>query len=288
MPAFPIIDTHVHLWDPAYLALPWLEGNALLNHRFGLPEFHDQTAGLQIEAFVYVEVDSDPHYALLEARWAVEQARLEQRLQGIVAHAPLEYGARVRSFLAALTELGPLIKGVRRLVQSEPDPAFCLRPDFVRGVQILPEYGLSCDLGITHVQLASAVALVRACPDTSFVLDHIGKPDIKQQRYDPWREQLHELATLPNVVCKISGMITEADHASWTTADLAPYLAHALAVFGPERVMFGGDWPVSLLAGGYQRWVAALDLLTADLAWSDRQRLWAENARRCYRLAAAG
>jgi L-fuconolactonase len=131
------------------------------------------------------------------------------------------------------------------------------------------------------------IELVRRCPDTSFILDHIGKPHIKDRLLDPWREQIAELAALPNVSCKISGLVTEADPERWTTDDLAPYVAHVLEVFGEDRVVFGGDWPVALLASSYRRWVEALDALTTHLAPQAERKLWAENARRFYRLAGA-
>jgi L-fuconolactonase len=213
-------------------------------------------------------------------------AQEDPRLAGIVAWAPLEDGEQARSFLAALAAIGPRLKGVRRIVQSEPDPAFCLRPGFVRGAQLLPEYGFSCDICIYHHQLASTVELVRRCPATSFILDHAGKPNIREHALDPWREQLRQLALLPNVMCKVSGLVTEADHAGWTPDDLAPYVAHVLEVFGEDRVVFGGDWPVVLQAASYRRWVETLDALTAHLSAEAKRKLWAENARRFYRLVA--
>lgn len=284
MPDVPIVDTHVHLWDPARFRMPWLDGLGDLNRPFGPADYRAQTSGLAIEAIVYVEVAVEPVFALLEARWADAQALDEPRLQGIVAHAPLEYGERARSYLDALAAVGPRVKGVRRLLQDEPDREFCLRPDFVRGVQILPEFGYSFDICIYHPQLASAVELARRCPQTTFILDHIAKPGIRAGLREPWMAQMRELAALPNVACKISGVATEADHARWTDDDIAPYVAHALDVFGDERVMFGSDWPVALLATSYARWVETLDALTADLDAAARRRLWAANARRWYRL----
>jgi L-fuconolactonase len=287
MPSFPIVDAHVHLWDPQRFRMAWLDGNTTLGRSFDVADFREHTAGVEVGAFVYVEVDVAPHYALLEAQWAEERAREEPRLRGIVAHAPLEYGEQARAFLAALAAIGPRVKGVRRLLQGEPDPAFCLRPEFVRGVRLLPELGFSFDICIKHHQLASAVELARQCPETSFVLDHIAKPDIAAALRDPWREQMRQLAELPNVACKVSGMVTEANHDRWSADDLAPYVAHVLEVFGEDRVLFGGDWPVVLMASSYARWVETLDALIADLSETARRKLWAENARRVYRLDAA-
>ena len=154
-------------------------------------------------------------------------------------------------------------------------------------MQLLPEYGLSFDICINHRQLAAAVELVRRCPETSFILDHVGKPNIAGRELDPWRAQIEDLASCPNVVCKVSGLVTEADPRAWTPDDLAPYVAHVLGAFGEDRVVFGGDWPVVLLAASYRRWVETLDALTADLSAEAKRKLWAENARRFYRLPPA-
>lgn len=283
MPDFAIVDSHVHLWDPVLFRIPWVDKNELLNKTYGLNEFKEHTQKVDVGAFVYVQVDVEPVYALLEAKWVVARAKEDPRIKGIVAFAPLEYGDQSRHFLAALAETSPLVKGIRRIVQGESDKAFCLRPEYIKGVQLLPEFGFSCDICINHTQLASTVELVKRCPKTRFILDHIGKPNIKEHMLDPWREELKQLAALPNVCCKISGMVTEADP-HWTTADLKPYYEHVVAVFGEDRVMFGGDWPVVLLASTYERWVNSLDELTAGLSPAAKKKLCSENARKFYRL----
>jgi L-fuconolactonase len=284
MPPFPIVDAHVHLWDPAQLRMDWVGDSEVLNRAYGPADYWSHTAGVAVEAFVYVEVDVAAPYGLVEARWAEAVARNEPRLQGIVAHAPLEDGQRVRLYLDALAQIGPRIKGVRRLLQGESDPTFCLRPGFVEGVQLLAEYGYSFDICVKHLQLGPVIELVRRCPQSSFVLDHIAKPDIAARLHSPWRAQMRALAALPNVVCKVSGVVTEANHASWTVEAITPYVSHALEVFGEDRVLFGGDWPVVLLASPYARWVEALDTLTASMPEAALRKLWNENARRVYRL----
>jgi len=285
MPDFPIVDAHLHLWDPQHFEIPWLEGNVTLNQRYTPTEYAEHTQGIAVEAMVYLEVDVNPHYALLEPGWVAAHAQEDPRIKAIVAHAPVEHGERVRSFLDALVAATPLVKGVRRLLQGEPEVDFCLRPDFVRGVQVLAEYGLSFDICIYHAQLAAATELVRRCPQVNFMLDHLGKPNIKDQLLDPWRAQMRALAALPNVICKVSGAVTEADRENWTSADLRPYVEHAIEVFGEDRVAFGGDWPVVLMASSYRRWVETLDELTAGLSEAARRKLWVENAKRFYRMA---
>jgi L-fuconolactonase len=284
VPTNPLIDAHVHLWDPNWLRIPWLDNIDLLNRRYALDEYRVQTASINVEAFVYVQVDVEPAYALLEAEWVAARAQEEPRLRAIVAWAPVEYGPRTRAYLEALVRIGSHLKGVRRLLQGEADPNFCLQPDFIRGVQMLAEYNLSFDLCIYHYQLASVIELVRQCPDVSFMLDHIGKPDIAAGLHQPWADQMTELAALPNVMCKISGLVTEANHQNWHADDLAPYVAHVLAAFGEDRVAFGSDWPVVLLAADYRRWVETLDALTSHLTPAAQKKLWADNARRFYRI----
>jgi L-fuconolactonase len=284
MPLGPIVDSHVHLWDPTRFRMPWLDGNERIGKPFGLAEFREHSTGIDVEGIVYLQVEVTPPYALLEAQWVADQPADGPPILGIVPWAPLEDGDRARSFLDAMVAIDPRIKGIRRLYQSEPDLDFCVRPEFIRGVQILPEYGLSFDLGVFNQHLKNSIALVRACPGVSFVLDHIGKPDIKGGMQQPWRDEIRELASFPNVACKVSGMVTEADPESWTTADLRPYVEHVLESFGEDRVMFGGDWPVVLMASPYRRWVESLDEITAGLSDGARRKLWNENARRFYRL----
>ena len=281
---FPIIDTHVHLWDPTLFRMAWLDGVPAINQPFYPADYAEHTAGIEIEAYVYAEVDIAPEYALMEAYWVAEQAKDDPRLRGLIAYAPLEYGEQARAYLSSLVEMTPLAKGVRRLLQGESDPAFCLQPRFVAGVQMLAEFGLSFDICVKHHQLANVVKLVQQCPNTQFILDHIGKPDIKAALLDPWRVDIRNLAAMPNVACKVSGMVTEADALRWQPNDLKPYLEHVLTCFGEDRVMFGGDWSVVLLAASYKQWVETLTQLTSHLSPQAQRKLWAENGRRVYRL----
>jgi L-fuconolactonase len=170
------------------------------------------------------------------------------------------------------------------LIQSEQDPDFCLRPDFVQGVGRLAAHDLSFDLCLRHEQLEAVTRLVGLLPDVRFVLDHLAKPDVRAGALDPWRARLRELAARPNVVCKLSGLVTEADHAAWTPEDLRPFVDHAVDCFGFERLMFGSDWPVSTLAGGYRAWVEALDSLLADISLDEARQVWRESAARTYRM----
>lgn len=283
MPQITIVDSHVHLWDPSRFRMSWLDGSPDIDRPMGLADYRSHTAGVDVGGMVYLQVEVEPAYGLMEARWAVERANEEPRLGAIVAWAPLEFGEQARAYLDELVAIDRRIKGVRRLIQGE-SLDFALQPRFVRGVQLLADYGLTFDICLKHPQLAGAVELVRRCPNVQFILDHIGKPDIAARLLDPWRAQIRELASLPNVICKVSGMVTEADHARWTTDDLRPYVEHVLESFGEDRVAFGGDWPVVLLASPWRRWVDTLDALTSGLSDDAKRKLWAANARRFYRM----
>lgn len=283
MPRFPIVDTHLHLWDLGRLRYPWLASEPALNRSHRMADYRAACGSVAVAKMVFLQCDCDPAQFAAECDWVTEVAQEDPRLRGIVPWAPLERG---EGALPALERLAanPLVKGVRRLIQSEPDPEFCLRPDFVRGIQLLPRFGLTFDLCIKHLQLANTIRLVRQCPDVKFILDHIAKPDIKSGRLDPWRAELRELAALPNTWCKLSGLATEADHGRWTAADLRPYIDHVMTCFGPDRVLFGGDWPVSTLATDYPRWVETVDAALAGCTPDELHRVYVRNAEKFYRV----
>ena len=281
----PIVDTHVHLWDPNHFRMPWLDGIDPIDKPFGLSDYRRHTVGLNVEAFVYVEVAVAPHYGLLEAQWVAERAKEDARLKAIVAAAPVEFGERSRAYLDALVAIDPRIKGVRRGPSGDKaDPAYGLSADFIRGVQLLGEYGLTFDLVLGADRLPMAAELVSQCPGTQFILDHIGGPDIKGKQREPWWQGITDLATLPNIICKVSGVATAADRETWTVADIAPYVEHVLASFGEDRVAYGSDWPVALLGTPYPRWVEALDEITKAFSPEAKRKLWAGNAQRFYRI----
>jgi L-fuconolactonase len=285
MPNFPIVDTHLHLWNPRYLRYPWLDDIPLLNKPYLLDDYNKATGPVQVEKMVFLQCECEPAQFMQEAAWVTEQAKIDPRIQGIVPWAPLEDGDAARPALETLAQ-NPLIKGVRRIIQFEPDPEFCLRPDFVRGVQALSDYGFSFDICIHEGQMANTVKMVALCPDVHFILDHIGKPQIKNHLMEPWRTEIRKLAAFPNVWCKISGLVTEADHQKWTPADLRPYIDHVIESFGFERVIYGGDWPVAFQATEYPRWVSTLEDAVAGASEREVRALFHDNAIAFYRLPA--
>jgi L-fuconolactonase len=218
-----------------------------------------------------------------EVKWITQLAAAEPRLAGIVAKISVDAGARTQEAIALLQQ-NPLVRGVRHLIQGELEPDFCVRPEFIAGVRALAGAGFSFDLCCRHHQLAAVVRLVAACPNTRFILDHFGKPDIKAGLLEPWSRLITDLAALPNVDCKLSGLITEADHRAWTIDDLRPYVDHVLATFGPHRLLFGGDWPVVKLAGSYTRWLDTARALVSHLSPQAQAAIFHDNALRVYRL----
>ncbi|MHB8624797.1 MAG: amidohydrolase family protein [Aggregatilineales bacterium] len=280
---FPIVDTHLHLWDPSRLRYSWLDGDPLLNKSFLLLDYDAATQSERVEKMVFVQCEADFSQFMAEAEWVAELAKHESRIAGIVPWAPLEDGDAARPALERLGQV-PLVKGIRRIIQFEPDIDFCLRPGFVKGVQALADYGLSFDICISHIHMENVIKLVRMCPNVHFILDHIGKPDIKNHMLDPWRTHLKTLASIENVWCKMSGLVVEADRDHWTEADLKPYIDHVLACFGYDRVTFGGDWPVVLHAARWNQWVTTLQSAIQGASDDERRKLFHDNAVSFYRL----
>ncbi len=283
----PIIDSHLHIWDTRKLEYPWLAGIPALNRPFLIDDYRAATEGLDIEAMVFMQCEAVPDQGMHEAEWIAELARHDEpRIRAIVPWAPLENGEKCADFLQEIEKID-LVKGVRRLIQSEPDPEFCLEPDFIEGLRLLSEYDLSFDICISHVQLANSITMVKRCPEVQFIMDHIAKPDIKNGLREPWMQEIRELSLMDNVVCKISGMVTESDMDRWTADDLRPYVEHVIECFGCDRVMFGGDWPVCTLASSYKDWYDALAGIVSSYSAEEQRKLFHDNAARVYRIDSA-
>ena len=274
-----VLDAHVHLWDPGRLRYAWLDGTEL--DRVVDASVLRAASG-PVSDFVAVQADCDDTEGVAEVRWLMEQAEHLPGLRGVVAFAPLEQGARVRDHLRVLRQI-PLVVGVRRLLQDE-EPGFALTDAFLEGVGMLAELELTFDLCIRSFQLGEVTELVRRASNVQFVLDHLGKPHIGVEA-SSWRRQIAELAAMPNVVCKLSGLMTEIVAGPRTGEAVGPFLAHALAVFGPTRCLFGSDWPVMTAATTYPEWLAVVS--NAVPAEDDRGEVLAGTAERVYRLPAS-
>jgi L-fuconolactonase len=286
LPDFPIVDAHVHLYDPGAISYPWMADSPALDALHASSEYTAATKDAAVvESLVFIEVDAAAGAHLDEARWVEALGKTDGRVRAMVASMPLEAGAStVEADIETFAKM-PLARGVRRLIQGHVDePGWCLRPDFVEGVRAVGRAGLHFELCIYHPQMSDIIELVRRCPEVSFILDHIGKPGIKDGLREPWWSEMQTLAAQPNVVCKISGVITEADRRAWTYDQVAPYVTRAIECFGFDRVMFGSDWPVVNLAGSYKAWIEVLDRVTAGAASSDLRKLYRDNAIAWYRL----
>jgi L-fuconolactonase len=283
MPDFPIVDAHVHLYDPGVLHYSWTKGNPVLDRAWLLPDLDRARGPVRIETIVFVEVAADAGLYLQEASYVAGLAERDPRVGAMVAAAPLERGAAVTSDLEKLAAHA-LTRGIRRRIEDETEAGFCLRPGFVEGVRLLARFDLAFDLCVRHWQLADAVELVRRCPGIRIVLDHIGKPPIREGVMDPWRSHIKALSELPDVWCKLSGVVTEADREHWTRDQLRPYVDHVIECFGFDRLMYGSDWPVSEQTHRYPEWVAILDEVTAGCSADEVRKLFRETAIGFYRL----
>jgi L-fuconolactonase len=274
-----VLDAHVHLWDPGRLRYAWLEGTEL-NRVMDASVL--RAASEPVSDFVAVQADCDHSEGMAEVEWLMEQAEELPGLRGVVAFVPLEQGAGVRDHLRVLRDV-PLVVGVRRLIQDE-EPGFALTDEFLEGVGLLADFELTFDVCIRSFQLGEVVELVRRRPRVQFVLDHLGKPSVGVDA-STWRRQITELAAMPNITCKLSGLMTEIVAGPRTVDAIGPFLAHALAVFGPTRCLFGSDWPVMTAATTYSDWLEVVSEVVP--AEDDRQEVLAGTAERVYRLPAS-
>ena len=274
-----IVDAHIHLWDPTVLAYPWLKADATLRRPF-LPVDLQRSGGPA--EWVMVQAEALPEQSLGEVEWVSGLAVSEPALRGMVVRAPVEIGRAVSDHLEQITAY-PLTVGVRRLIQDEPS-GFARTASFIDGVRAVGEFGLPFDLCVRALERVDAAPLVDACPGVNFVLDHMGKPDIASGEWEPWRDQLADLARRPNVVCKLSGSTSEAGP-GWHDDTVRPYLEHALDSFGAMRCMFGSDWPVATPTTAYQRWFDLVLDVVAGCSDSEIEAVFAGTAERVYGLS---
>jgi L-fuconolactonase len=278
-----IVDAHHHLWDPARRDYPWMAGPALapLRRAFTAGDLWEVTDG-RVAHTVLVQTVSE----LAETVEFLATAGANDGLiSGVVGWVDLT-APDVADRLAQLREApgGARLVGVRHQVQDEPDPQWLARPDVGRGLRAVGAAGLVYDLLVLPPQLAVATAVVTGLPEVSFVLDHLAKPPIAAGQWQPWAEGLASLAALPNVTAKLSGLVTEADWNDWDADRIAPYVRHALEVFGPERLMYGSDWPVCTLAASYGEVWELAETLIKDLSGTERTAILGGTAERVYHL----
>ena len=295
----PIVDTHQHLWDMAQFSLPWLDGEGmdLLQKNHMMSDYLVAAEEAGIAKTVYMEVDVTPAQRVEEAEFvsALSASDDNAMVGAVIGGSPGAQG--FREYIGGFKS-NDYIKGVRLVLHvPEAEQGLCLQEAFVKDVQFLGEQGLSFDLCLRPGELVDAVGLVEQCPDTRFVVDHCGNADVQivsgKTEHDPanpfshskeqWQRDMAALGACENVACKISGIIARAPE-GWTADTLAPTVNHCLDSFGPDRVVFGGDWPVCNFGASLGEWVAALRQIVSGRPEEDQAKLFADNAERLYGL----
>lgn len=293
-----IIDCHQHLWDLTKLKLPWIKPGTLLGRSYVMQDYLAAIEGTGIKHAVYMEVDVDPAQKQAEADQLIEicQSGQAPTIAAVVSGFPTSAG-----FANYVTQFqgSPYVKGLRQVLHGGSTPAgFCLQESFIRSMQLLGKLNLSFDLCLRPQELADGAKLAATCPTTRFIVDHCGNADPESflQPADPrlvdakldhtaddWRRGIDQLAAQKNVICKISGIVARVPE-QWSADDLAPMVNHCLDSFGPDRVIFGSDWPVCLNGAPLRDWVAALKTIIASRPAAEQRQLLRENAVRFYGL----
>ncbi len=288
----PIVDTHQHLWDPAKMKLAWLdpqsEDGKILGHTFMSKEYAAATQGLHVVKAVYMEVDVVPEQQQQEADRLIDLCKSGTTVTcaAVVSGRPSAAGFEK---YAAQFKGSKYVKGIRQVLHVKETPAgYCLDPKFIKGIQFLGTLGLSFDLCIRPAEFADFIKLIDQCPDTRFILDHCGNANLKHSpaEREQWKKGMADIAQRKNIVVKVSGFIASAPRrGQWTLDDLAPIINHTIDVFGPDRVMFGGDWPVCLLGvEKYGDWLQALKTIVMERPELQQQKLFHDNAVKFYGL----
>ena len=277
-----MIDSHHHLWNYDPVEYPWIGSNmSVLKHDFSTVELRRETLPVGITGSVVVQAQQ----TIDETARLLECADHDPFIQGVVGWVPLASDPNELEQILERFTAHPIFKGVRHVVQDEPDDKFLLRNNFSRGVSLLLEHKLVYDILIYARQLPMAAAFVDRHPDQVFVLDHIAKPTIAANQFDgDWAANIRQLAKRPNVGCKFSGVVTEVRDAQWSVELLKPYWDTMLEAFGADRIMFGSDWPVCLLRSRYDQWVTTVQAFANRLSKAEQTLFWSKNATKYYQL----
>ena len=278
------IDSHHHLWDLSIRDQEWITGEEMkpIRKNFVVSDLKDAIASSRIDRTVLVQTVTD--YS--ETPELLEIAQSEQLVGAVVGWLQIDAQDAIAHLHQYLDLPGAeYLKGIRDIAQDHPDPNYLAKPETIANVKKLGELGITFDLLTKTPELAAAIKLVRACPDVQFVMDHISKPYIAKRELEPWRTLMSELAALQNVLCKVSGLVTEANWKTWDVIDFKPYVDHVIEIFTPQRLMFGSDWPVANLGGTYFQIVELAKALTSGLSPSEAEFFWHKTAATAYGLA---
>jgi len=275
-----MIDSHHHLWKYNAAEYSWITPDKSAIRRDFLPEHLENTMHhFGIDGTVAVQA----RQTLDETAWLLELSEKHPLIRGVVGWVPLTDGARVKPHLERFAK-NRRLRAVRHVVHDEPDPRYILRDDFNAGVAELHQFNLRYDILIFEKHLPASIEFVDRHPQQIFILDHIAKPRIAEHLMSPWDRNMREMAKRQNVYCKLSGIVTEADHANWKADDLQPYIDTVLSAFGPKRILYGSDWPVLLLASDYARWFGTVQNAISKLSKTEQDRIMGGTAIEAYGL----
>jgi L-fuconolactonase len=274
-----VIDSHQHFWQVGRFDYPWMTPEVeVLCQDYLPPALEPILKRCGVEKTVLVQASN----SLEETRWLLSLAGQYPFIAGVVGWVDLtneSVGRQLDEFVSHAK-----FKGVRHLVESEPADDWLIQPSVIEGMRALAAYGISYDLLVHTRHLKYAKKLAESCPELRLVIDHMAKPPIARNELAEWAREIKELAAYTNVWCKLSGLVTEANRADWSVEDLKPFTGTALNYFGPQRMMFGSDWPVCRLAASYDRVLEAFQSLLAELNDEDRERIFSKNATEFYRI----
>ena len=278
------IDSHHHIWDLSIRDQEWITGEAMqpIRRNFVISDLKDAIKSSRIDRTILVQTVTD--YA--ETPELLKIAQSEQLVGAVVGWLTIDAPDAIEHLHRYLDLPGAeYLKGIRDIAQDHPDPNYLAKPETISNVRKLGELGITFDLLTKTPELRAAIELVCACPDVQFVMDHISKPYIAKKEIEPWKNLMSELATFPNVLCKVSGLVTEANWKDWKVKDFKPYVDHVIEIFTPQRLMFGSDWPVANLGGTYAEVVELAEALTSGFSPSESESFWHKTAASAYRIA---
>lgn len=281
MNTIPIIDSHVHLWDINKLKYPWLENVSDIQRSFFIEDYQEATANYTIQKIVVVQADCPPEQTLEELQFIEEQQKIDQRIQAFIAYLPLENKQETEATLSYYSQ-HKIVKGVRKMFDQQPEIA--KTESFINNAKMLAKYGLTLDLCLVPASIPYVFDLLEGSPEITIIIDHLAKPAIAELGFEEFMKNMDALSSYPNVVAKLSGLLTEAKWHQWKVSDLKPYIDYALKVFGPDRIIFGSDWPVLTLAGDFDQWLSSLSDIFKDMSEKDKMKIFYTNALSAYNL----
>lgn len=276
-----IVDTHVHFWELDRLEYPWLENKeSPLSRDFIIADYQKATQDYTIEKIVFVESGRVPWQYLDETKWVHQLAKQDKRISGMVAYFPVDQGELARAELEELASY-PLVRGIRSMGDVSEQLASA---QYREGLRLLSDFNLSLDMHLGTKAFADFLPLIDQHPNTFFILNHLGLPNVKDGELESWKKGLKQLAERSNIYCKLSGLLTRCSSEQMNSNFLKPYIHTPLEYFGTDRVMFGSDWPVLTRADTFNSWMQLLEELTPDASQSELSQIFSETAKVAYRI----